>query len=96
MGRFVHSLNVKTRAIAPEYVSQWFDRVFSYDAVPDGVDFLEAGYPYSAGNRQIIDAPYTLPVGGADGTISDGIITTIISGNAIQTISGVTMTRISA
>ena len=96
MARFMHSLNIKTRAIAPEYVAQWFDRIFTYDSVPDGVDFMEAGYPYSAGNQQVVSSPYTLPVGGAGGTISDGVITTIISGNAIQTISGVTMTRISA
>ena len=89
MPNFRHILNVRTRAIPPEYKSQWYDRVFSYAVAPPGQDFIEAGYPYSTGDKQIIDSPYTL-----DGEINEGTMLTI-AGAPMYLISGAQMRRIS-
>jgi len=88
MSRFSHVLNVKTRAIAPDYVSQWYDRVFSFDSIPEGVDFIDVEYPYSSGNRQVIDGPFSVA-----GDINESTLLTI-AGDAIFTIEGEQMRRI--
>lgn len=90
MSNFRHILNVRTRAIAPDYKSQWYDRVFSFAVAPPGQDFIVAGYPYSTGNQQIIDSPYTL-----DNEINEGTMLTI-AGDPMNLISGSQMRRISA
>jgi len=90
MPNFRHILNVRTRAIAPEYKSQWYDRVFSFAVAPSGADYIEAGYPYSTGDLQIINSPHTLA-----GEINEGTMLTI-AGDPMYLISGSQMRRISA
>lgn len=53
MPSFLNILPVRTRAVIPDYAAQWSDHLQTFDTVPDGVDYLEAGYPYSIYDLQI-------------------------------------------
>jgi hypothetical protein len=90
MSSFQHIQNIHTRAIAPDYQSQWYDRVFSYPRAPSGTDYIIAGYPYSTGNLQVINSPHQL-----DGDTNEGAMLTI-AGDPMNLISGSPMRRISA
>ena len=56
MSKFLAMLPVRTRAIAPEYSSQWQDEIKIFDSDISGVDYIEAGYPYSRKNRQLFNS----------------------------------------
>jgi hypothetical protein len=90
MPDFIHSLNVKTRAIAPEYNSQWYDRVLVFQRVPDGIDWLDLGYPYSMSDKKIVDGPYQL-----DGEVNPCALLTI-AGDVMFAIDGDYLRRIQA
>ena len=90
MPDFTHSLNVRTRAIAPEYASQWSDRIITFNRVPDGIDWLDAGYPYSMSNKQVVDGPFQL-----NGDVNACALRTI-AGDVMFAIDGDYLRRIQA
>ena len=88
MPDFIHSLNVRTRAIAPEYASQWSDRIISFREAPAGIDWIEAGYPYSMSDKKITEGPYQL-----DGDVNECALLTI-AGDVMFAINGDYLRRI--
>ena len=84
--KFLNMLNVRTRAIPPEYVAQWKDIIYEFDSVPDGVDYLEAEYPYSVYNGQISALIGTVLPSSLIFTINDQPMQTI-DGQLMETIS---------
>jgi hypothetical protein len=53
MSKFLNMLGIRTRAIAPPYVSQWKDTVIEFAVVPEDIDYLQTDYPYSIHDGQI-------------------------------------------